>query len=410
VLDQATRLPEHAIALPVSFFADADDRTFINAEAVQEIARVANRPVFVVNQAWVGSGAVGGYVMNPTGLGQQTAQTVLAVLASRDPPALSSDTRGAQWLFDAAQLKRWNIAARQLPGGSIVVNHQGSVWSQYRGYVIGALALIGVQAALISGLLVQGIRRRRAEQAARTSEAALRLSYERIRQLARRLIGVQETVRTRIARDLHDDVCQQLASVSMAVSDIKDRCGDIRHPDTQQALSALQRQTLQLVDGVRSLAHDLHPSTLRHVGLAAALEAYSIEVEQRYDVQVSVDTDEDLRTLPGDTAVALFRIAQEALRNAAVHGHARRVFVSVTRMPGSIALAVEDDGDGFDREGVSRRGTGLGMVSMEERARLVDGELSVRTAPGAGTTIRALVPLSGGEAPRTRSADPSVTS
>jgi signal transduction histidine kinase len=396
VLDGVARLPGHAIALPVCFFADADDRTFVNAEAVLEIARSANRPVFVVHEVWVGSGAVGGFVLDPTALGRQSARLVLALLAHQEPSTVSPREVGARWLFDAAQLRRWNIAEGDLPAGSAVINRAPSLWSQYRWYVIAALSLIAVQALLIGGLLLQRSRRRRAESAMRTGEAALRLSYERIRQLAARLIGAQETARTRIARDLHDDVCQELASVSIAVGDVKDRHGDIRDFQTQQALSALQRRTLDLVQGVRRLSHDLHPGTLRHVGLAAALEAHCIEVEQRYDVQVSCDTGADLGHLPGDTAVALFRISQEALRNAATHGNARRVSLSVARHLDSIELVVRDDGAGFDCEAAGRRGGGLGLVSMEERARLVGGELVVVTAPGKGTTIRATVPASGG--------------
>ena len=176
------------------------------------------------------------------------------------------------------------------------------------------------------------------------------------------------------------------------VADLKDCRGDIRDTEIQQALGVIQRRTLDLVQGVRRLSHDLHPSTLRHVGLAAALEAHCIEVEQRYDVQVSFDRTTDLRDLPGDTALALFRIAQEALRNAATHGSARRVTLSIAGQDGAIELVVADDGKGFDREETARRGGGLGLVSMEERARLVNGRLFVVSAPGRGTTIRVRIP------------------
>jgi signal transduction histidine kinase len=392
VLDRVANLPEDAIAVPVSFFADADDRTFVNADAVLDIAHAANRPVFVNSLVWLGSGAVGGYVMDPDGIGRHTAGLVLNMLDGAVPEAgPSGSSLASRWVFDAVQLQRWNIPERSLPPGSAVVNRQPSLWNQYRWYLLGALSLMLVQTLLIGGLLVQRARRRRAEQSVRTSEAALRMSYERIRQLAGRLIGAQETARARIARDLHDDVCQELASVSLAVGNLRARI-DTHDSHTEQTLSALQHRTRDLVDGVRRLSHDLHPATLRHVGLAAALEAHCIEIEQRYDMQVSFDADTDLRELPGDTAVALYRIGQEALRNAATHGDARRVSVSIGRTDGSIEFVVEDDGKGFDREGTNWRGDGLGLVSMEERARLVGGDLVVVTAPGQGTTVRARVP------------------
>ena len=392
ILERVRRLPEHAIAVPVCFFADADGRTFVTATAVPEIARAANRPAFVTSALWVGSGAVGGYVMDPNKLGQHSARAVQALLNYPDRPVPPARDAGNRWLFDDVQLRRWHIPVDALPEGSVVINREPSLWSQYRWYALGALSVIAAQALLIGGLLVQRIRRRRAEQLARTSEAALRMSYERIRQLAARLIGAQETARTRIARDLHDDVCQELAILSMAIGDLSERLADVGDSETRQALSALQARAHDLVQGVRRLSHDLHPSTLRHVGLATALEAHCIEVEQRYDVQVSVATDADLRELPGDTAVALYRIAQEALRNAATHGNARRVTLSITGTDDTVELVVRDDGRGFDREEIRRRGEGLGLVSIEERARLVDGEAIVVTAPGQGATIRVRVP------------------
>lgn len=392
VLERVGHLPEDAIALPVSFFGDADNRTFVSAEAVLEIARFANRPVFVNNQPWIGSGAIGGFVMDPSGLGRQTARVVLGLLNRQDLVTDKTAGVAARWIFDAGQLRRWRISERDLPAGSDVVNREPSLWRQYRWYVVAALSLVVLQTLLIGGLLIQRTRRRRAERSVRTNEAALRMSYERIRQLAGRLIGAQETARTRIARDLHDDVGQQLASLSMAVAELKDSHGNIRDSPTQQVLAALQGRTLDLVQGVRRLSHDLHPATLRHVGLAAALESHCIEVEQRYDVQVSFDSDAAVRELRGDIAVALFRIAQESLRNAAIHGNARRVALSMTRPADSVELVVADDGAGFDREEIRRRGEGLGLVSIEERARLVGGDLLVITAPGQGTTIRARVP------------------
>lgn len=395
ILERVRRLQADTVAIPVCFFADADDRTFVSAEAVLEIAAAANRPVFVNLLNWVGSGAIGGHVLDPAEIGRQTGRLVLDALDHPELPAPARSGPVSRWVFDAVELRRWQISEGSLPAGSLVINRPPSMWRQYRWYVLGALSLIAVQMLLIGGLLVQRTSRRRAERTVRTSEAALRMSYERIRQLAGRLIGAQETARARIARDLHDDVGQELASLSLAVSDLKERLVERQNVPAQQALSLLQRRTLDIVHGVRRLSHDLHPSTLRHVGLAAALESHCIEVEQRYDVQVSFNANTELRELHGDAAVALFRIGQEALRNAATHGAARRIKLSITTMGESVELLVQDDGRGFDGADVRRRSDGLGLVSMEERARLVGGEFLVATAPGQGTTVRASVPSHG---------------
>ena len=147
-----------------------------------------------------------------------------------------------------------------------------------------------------------------------------------------------------------------------------------------------------MVDGVRRLSHDLHPPSLRLLGLGSALEAHCIEVEKRHDVQVRFKTEGDLGRLHPDVALCLFRIAQEALRNGAVHGNARRLGVSLARIGDHVELTVTDDGWGFDLEAARREGSGLGLVSMEERAHVVGGDLQIITRPGQGTTIRVRIP------------------
>jgi len=223
-----------------------------------------------------------------------------------------------------------------------------TAWELYRWYIVAAASLVALQSILIAALLAQRARRRRAEEAIGTNEAALRTSYERIRQLTGRLINAQEAARTRIARDLHDDVCQELAGLSIAVSALKRWRRNVQDTSTQEVLSALQRRALGLVERVRRLSHDLHPSTLRHVGLAGALEAHCIEIEQQYDAQVTFTSEGDLRHISDDAALCLFRISQEALRNATTHGNARRLSVSATRSHRYIELTVTDDGAGFD--------------------------------------------------------------
>jgi len=148
-----------------------------------------------------------------------------------------------------------------------------------------------------------------------------------------------------------------------------------------------------VVDQVRRLSRELHPATLALVGLANALKTHCIEVEQRHDVQVSFATEGDLEDIDPQVALGLFRIAQEALRNGAVHGDARRLAVDIARAPadGRIALTVADDGCGFDPEAARRTG-GLGLLTMEERARLMGGTLAIETGPDGGTIIRLRIP------------------
>jgi two-component system sensor histidine kinase UhpB len=202
------------------------------------------------------------------------------------------------------------------------------------------------------------------------------------------LIHAQESTRAAIARDLHDDVCHELVTVALGVSTLKATSHGLSAIEAQQALSSLQDLTMDSVDRVRRLSHDLHPATLRTLGLRAALRSHCIEVEKRYDVQVNLDVSPDVGSLPADASLCLFRITQEALRNGAVHGDARRLSVALSRQGDQVELQITDDGNGFDVESVRRGGSGLGLVSMEERAHLADGVLTVTSRIWHGTTVR----------------------
>jgi two-component system sensor histidine kinase UhpB len=148
---------------------------------------------------------------------------------------------------------------------------------------------------------------------------------------------------------------------------------------------------LTTVDGVRRLSHDLHPATLRLLGLPAALRAHCVEVEKRYDVQVNLNVGTNVGTMPPDLSLCLFRIAQEALRNAAVHGDAHHMDVALLRVADEIELTVSDDGCGFDADAVRHDGGGMGLVSMEERVRLSGGRFEILSSAGIGTSIRVRV-------------------
>ena len=220
----------------------------------------------------------------------------------------------------------------------------------------------------------------------------LRSSYEQIHQLAGRLINAQEAARAGLARDLHDDVGQQLVFIVVAVSNLKSSSGEIQDRATQEAFADLEQKTQGMFNGIRRLSHDLHPASLRLLGLGPALRTHCGEVAKRHDVEVSFTTEGELGHLHQDVAVCLFRIAQESLRNGVVHGGARHFGVSLARSNDHVELTVSDDGRGFDLEVARRDGRGLGLVSMEERARVVGGDVQITTGFEKGTTIRVRCP------------------
>jgi signal transduction histidine kinase len=186
-------------------------------------------------------------------------------------------------------MQRWGLTEGSLPAGTIVMFKDPSVWHLYRWYIVGGLSLIALQTLLIGGLIVQRARRRVAETDIRIKESALRVSYDQVRQLAGRLIHAQEDERTRIARDLHDDVGQRVASLSIGLSGLKRRVPD-SNETVRSELSELQQQTMGLAKDLRDLSHELHPGALEHVGLLEGLRGRGevFSNESRIKIQIKV--------------------------------------------------------------------------------------------------------------------------
>ncbi len=230
----------------------------------------------------------------------------------------------------------------------------------------------------------------------RESQAALEASRDEIRRLAGRLIEARDAERTRIARDLHDDVSQQLAGISIALSRVRHRVEALgTADDVREDLRQLHERASTVAQNIRHISHDLHPTVLQHAGLAAALGANCADIERLHGKIASCIVDGDIASLAPEAALSLYRIAQEALRNVIAHAGARRIDVRLLRVDGHAELSITDDGCGFDIDRRSSRGSGLGLVSIAERARLARGTLSVASTPGNGTTVRVRVPMSG---------------
>jgi PAS domain S-box-containing protein len=486
-------------------------------DAVREVAQVASVPVYVGADQLIGSGAVGGVVVSVESDARHLANVALRI--ARDGSLRVPVARGAPVpMFDWRQLRRWGIDESLLPAGSVVQFRQLSVWEQYKFYVWGAAAIVGIQAALIAGLVVQHARRRRSEAALRESEerfrlmangapvmvwtakpnmatdffnstvlafsglpmeqllgdgwlqrlhpddvdpamniyvpafearrpfqmeyrfrradetyrwvldtgiprygpdggfvgyigsalditerremeqslldqqSALRRAFERNQDLAGRLIHAQEAERTRIARDLHDDVSQQLAGIAIMLSGLRRELGasGVRH-EVQESMTVLQKQTSRLADAIRELSHELHPGVLKHAGLVPALKQYCEEIDRHHDITVDFSPDGNFTDIDFDVALCVYRVTQEALTNVVRHARARTVLVELRRAGSRIQLNVVDDGIGFVvGEG---RASSLGLRSIDERVRLVGGEATIDSQPGRGTNLLVGIPI-----------------
>lgn len=204
--------------------------------------------------------------------------------------------------------------------------------------------------------------------------------------MTRKLIEAQEQERARIARELHDDVNQRLAMLAIALEQLKADPSEIGI-----RVQELRKQVTDMSNDVQALSHDLHSSSLDYLGVVAGIKSWCREFGERQGIQI--DYKHRVKsTLPSEIGLCLFRVLQEALHNAAKHSGVKRIEVGLSERSGKIHLTIMDLGKGFDVEAV-KQGKGLGLTSMRERVRLVNGTMTVDSKPMRGTTIQVRVPL-----------------
>jgi PAS domain S-box-containing protein len=267
-------------------------------------------------------------------------------------------------------------------------HHDGS-WRDFEALSRNLLDNPDVRAIVVNARDITS--RKRAEHALLVSEAALRESHTELVAVTARLLKVEEDELKRIAREIHDDLSQRLALVSV---DIDQLAGNLpaNREETRRRLKHVDTQLARLADDLHRMAHQLHPSMLEDLGLIAALRSHCRDLSKGEDIAISFAHHGTLKNPPKEVVLCVYRVAQEALRNVIRHSNARRAEVSLSTIKGIIRLRVRDFGKGF-REGKNKRG--LGLLSMEERVRLVGGTFSVSSEPGDGTVIEAEFPIRG---------------
>jgi signal transduction histidine kinase/streptogramin lyase len=208
--------------------------------------------------------------------------------------------------------------------------------------------------------------------------------------LNERLMKAQEQERIRIAGELHDGVMQEMLAATMLLGTAKRRVS--ADADAKATIDKVQDKLIKVGTDIRQLSHDLHPPVLQEQGLPDAVRGYCEQFSSSSRIPVSCDADDDVRDLSRGAALALFRIVQEALGNAAKHAHAQRITVRLTRSGDDVSLTVSDDGAGFDPGQLGTSG-GLGLIMMRERASQLNGTFAFESAPGRGTTITVAIPF-----------------
>ncbi len=219
-----------------------------------------------------------------------------------------------------------------------------------------------------------------------------RLAEEALTNISRKLVQAQEQERSRIARELHDDISQRLALLGIDLQQLREHYPELP-VEISGRVEELQEQTTGISNDVQALSHQLHSSKLEYLGAIGGMKSWCSEFGERQGLQIEFKSPDVQISLPQEIGLCLFRVLQEALHNAAKHSGVKRIEVQLREDLGEIYLVVSDLGRGFDVE-TAVQGRGLGLASMQERVRLVNGTIEIQSKSMGGTTVHVHVPLS----------------
>lgn len=223
------------------------------------------------------------------------------------------------------------------------------------------------------------------------AEAALRNSQQELQTLAGRLIFSQEEELSRLSREFHDDYAQRLAAVAIETGTLEIQTSQLAAP-LRDKIGHIKGQLINLSDDIHALSRELHPAILKDLGLERAVRSLCLNFSDRETLPVDFHCNDLLEAIPPDTALCVYRVIQEGLRNIAKHAHARHVDVFLKFSANHLLATIEDDGTGFEPK-CARHTPGIGLASMRERVQYVQGEFTIQSAPGQGTVINLSVPL-----------------
>jgi signal transduction histidine kinase len=373
-------LPPHSAVYFLRVSEDGAGNSYHPLAYIDRVAAAANAPTYCWVDSAMDHGIVGGSLYSQTEAIRRTGQLALRVLNGEKADSIETaviDVSSDQ--VDWRQLRRWGIDEALVPANAVVRFRDPTIWDRYKAYILSALVLLLVQSVFIAALLMQ-------RRELRRSQGSLRTSYDRIRHLGSRLLNAQEAERSRIARELHDDISQQLALLAMDLDDV----GSAEPGDAKRLATEARTRTQEIARNVRDLSHSLHPAKLRLLGLVAAVETLRLELSHAGNAIV-FRHDNVPSNLAPDVTLGLFRVVQEALHNAIKYSQAKELSVFLAANETELSLSVVDNGVGFDAEVMSANG--LGLLSMKERLEMIGGLLEVQSSPGCGTRVKATVPF-----------------
>jgi signal transduction histidine kinase len=375
-------LPRNTIVLPISYSRDRNGTSYFSHDVVELLAHASNAPVYSVSDTYIGTGVVGGYVVNFRKTGEVVADAALKILGGVPANRIKVPPEGTSaYIFDWRQLKRWKLPERRLPAGSLVEFEVPTVWEEYRWRIVAIVSLVIIQSLSIMTLLINRRSRRRAESS--------------LRDMTGRLLESQDEERRRIARDLHDGTGQHLSGMALTIGQVLEDFPP-GHERLQQLLQDSHTASRQALNEVRTVSFVLHPPILDGVGLVSAIQWYVDGLQKRTDVRINFDAPADLGHLAPEAERALFRMVQEGITNVLRHSGGTALRIALSSSPRAVSLVVQDNGHGLTAEQLSHlegaATLGVGIAGMRERIRQLRGEFKVQSNAD-GTKVTATVPL-----------------
>ena len=381
-------LPPRSAVFYALVSQDGAGRKFHPLDYIDRVVAAATAPTYSWVDSAFGHGIVGGSVYGQRAAVGRVAQLAIRVLRGErvdSIPTSNLDLNTDQ--VDWRQLQRWGIPDARVPAGALVRFREPGVWDRYQVYILAGAGVFLLQSVLIAGLLIQRERGRRAERELRQRQSELQASYGRIRDLGGRLLNAQEAERGRIARELHDDINQQLSLLAIDLAMLR---GLVRPQAALELIDTASSRTGTIITSVHDLSRRLHPYKLQLIGLVAALADLQNAVSQA-GIAITFTHENVPARLPQELTLSLFRIVQESLQNALKHSHARAVSMRLMGRPTELELTIVDDGVGFDVD--TAWGAGLGLIGIRERVDAIGGTFVIVSTPGAGTRLEIRVPL-----------------
>jgi signal transduction histidine kinase/ABC-type uncharacterized transport system substrate-binding protein len=375
LLRRCAAMPPHSAIFYALMSVDSAGIAQTEETALGELHSVANAPIFGAQSNQFGHGIVGGPLMSMDDLGETAARVTVRILDGESPGNIEPQTQlPGLPLFDWRELRRWNIDENRLPPGSVLDFREPTLWQRYKLYVVASVFVCLAELLLVFALFINLVKRRRAEKVAR--------------KLGRQLLNAEEAERARVARELHDDITQRLARLVIDTGGLDSE----QNQATRGVITrGVREELVRLSEDVHSLAYKMHPALLQRLGLAKSLRAECERFSRQESISVDFKLEEISAQVPHDTALCLIRLTQEALSNVGRHAHSKTAEVSLRTAADGLELTVTDTGVGFNAGNGSQ--PSLGFASMQERVRLLEGKLTIKSTPNQGTMVRAWVPF-----------------